>query len=222
MMATLDFDDANIVEGDTLNWRLIVYPVVAAVILILSGVIYYLYLQNQREELEATAREALLQAKTPEALVAVAGKFPATVQATLALLEAAGDSLDKKDYPAAIRDYQQIIGNPDADAQLRESAQMGLASALESNSQADDAIKAYLTLAKRGNDSPYAPAAYFAVASIYRQRGDKDLEQGILIEAAALDPESTFVKSAQQRLKELNPAADIPMPGNAVMTAPKS
>ena len=221
-MATLDSGDTNIVEGDFINWRLVVYPIIAVVILILGGLIYYLYLQNQREELEAAAREALLQAKTPETLVAVADRFPATEQATLALLGAAGDSFDQKDYAAAGRDYQRIVDNPHADAQLRDSAQMGLASALESGGKADDAIKAYQTVARRGNESPYAPAAYYAVASIYRQRGDKDNEQNVLIEAAALDPQSNFVKEAQQRLKELNFSAALPTTSNPVMTAPKS
>ena len=221
-MATLDSGDANIVEGDFINWRLVVYPIIAAVLLIWGGLIYYFYLQNQREELEAAAREALLQASTPEALVAVADKFPATEQAALVLLKAAGNSFDKKDYAAASRDYQRIVSDPNADAQLRDSAQMGLSSTLESSGKADDAIKAYLIVARRGNASPYAPAAYYAVASIYQQRGDTVNEQSVLIEEAALDPESTFVKAAQQRLKELNFSAAFPTTSNAVMTAPKS
>jgi predicted negative regulator of RcsB-dependent stress response len=220
-MTTLDSGDANIIEGDFINWRLVVYPVVAAVILILCGLIYYFYLQNQREELEASAREALLQAKTPVALAAVADQFPTTVQATLALLSAASDAFNQKDFATAIHDYQRVIDNPDADAQLRDSARMGLASTLESSGKPDDAIKAYLVVAQRGNDSPYAPAAYHAVASIYQQRGDKANEQSVLIEEAALDPESSFVKEAQQRLKELNESAAIPTVSNSVITAPK-
>jgi predicted negative regulator of RcsB-dependent stress response len=221
-MATLDSGDANIVEGDSINWRLIVYPLVAAVFLILGGLIYYFYLQNQREELEATARAALLQATTPEALATVADHYPGTTQASLALLSAAGDAFDKKDYAGAIGYYQRIVDNVSADDQLRDSAQMGLASTLESSGKTDDAIKAYLVVAKRGNASPYAPSAYHAVASIYEQRGDKMNEQAVLIEEAALDPESTFVKEAQQRLKELNQSIAIPGTSNAVITAPKS
>jgi predicted negative regulator of RcsB-dependent stress response len=213
-MATFNSDDANIIEGDSLNWRLVVYPMVAAIFLVLGGLIYYFYLQNQREELEATARNALLQAQTPEALAAVADKFPTTAQATLALLNAAGGSFDKKDYAAAGHDYQLIIDNPDAGALLRESAQMGLASTLESSGRADDAIKAYLTVARRGSNSPFAPAAYHAVASIYRQRGDKNNEQEVLIEEAALDPDSNFVKEAHERIEEIN--------ASPVVAAPKS
>jgi predicted negative regulator of RcsB-dependent stress response len=218
-MATLDLDDANIVEGDSLNWRLIVYPLLAAVVLIFGGVIYYLYLQNQQEELEATAREALLQAKTPEALVAVADKYPTTEQGNVALLNAAGDSFAKKDYAAAIHDYQRIVSNATADAQLRDSAQMGLASTLEESGKTDEAIEAYLVVAKRGNDSAYAPAAYYAVAAIYRERGDKDKEVNILLEEATLDPQSSFVKAAQQRLNEISPAS-LPPSANTAHPTP--
>jgi tetratricopeptide (TPR) repeat protein len=220
-MATLDINDANIVEGDTINWRLIVYPVVAAVLLLLGGLIYYFYQQNQREALEATARAALLQAKTPDALIAVADKYPKTTQATLAVLNAAGMSYDHKDYTAAIRDYQRIIDNPEADIQLRDSAQMGLASTFESSGKIDDAIRVYLALGRRGTDSPYAPAAYQSVASIYRERGDKTNEQAVLFEEAALKSDSNFVKAAQQRLKQLN-ASSIPGTSNAAISAPKS
>jgi predicted negative regulator of RcsB-dependent stress response len=220
-MTTSDFGDANIVEGDSINWRLVVYPLVAAVLLILGGLIYYFYLQNQREELEIAARAALLQAKTPEALVAVADRFPTTRQATLALLSAANDSYNKKDYDAANRDYQRIAVNADTDAVLRDSAVMGLASTLESAGRPDDAVKAYLSVARRGADSPYAPAAYSAAASIFRQHGDRNNEESLLIEEAGLDPESNFVKEAQQRLKDINAAAVIPATSNSVITPPK-
>ncbi|HUB66094.1 MAG TPA: tetratricopeptide repeat protein [Candidatus Methylacidiphilales bacterium] len=219
-MATLDLDDANIVEGDTFNWRLVVYPLVVAVVLVLGGVVYYLYLQNQRGELEITARQDLLQAKTPEALVAVADKYPATEQATLALLSAAGDSSTKKDYAAAIRDYQRIIDNPGSDPQLRDSAQMGLGSVLEESGKADEAISAYLAVAKRGNDSAYAPAAYYAAASIYRQRGDKSKEISVLLEEVTLDSQSTFVRAAKERLGQISPAAVPPNP-NAPLPTPQ-
>jgi predicted negative regulator of RcsB-dependent stress response len=221
-MTTSDFGDTNIVEGDSINWRLIVYPVVAAIILILGGLIYYLYLQNQREELEASARAALVQAKTPEALVAVADLFPSTQQATLALLGAARDSFNKKDYNAALRDYQRIANDSDAstDELLRDSAIMGMASTLEKNGRPNDAIKAYLTVAGRGAESPYAPAAYSAAASLYRQQGDQNNEKMVLTQAAGLDPESYFVRAAQQRLKELNSPVANPATGNPALIAP--
>jgi predicted negative regulator of RcsB-dependent stress response len=206
VMATLGSDDSNILDADTLNWRLVVYPVVIVVALLLGGFGYYYYLLSERDQREGQAGEAIFQAKTPEQFVQVADKFPKTDQAVLALLTAGKDFFDKKDYAAAAKSYQRVISTPDVDKVLRDSAQLGLASTLEANGKVDDAIKAYLVVAHRGNDSPYAPFAYHAVTTIYEQRNDKVNEQKILTETVSLGTDSPFVKAAQQRLKMLNPS----------------
>jgi len=210
-MATLESDDSNILDAETINWRLVVYPILAALVVAVGGFGYYYYLQNQREELEGSARAALLQAKTPEELIKVADQFPGADQATLALLGAADGSFAKRDYAAAIQDYQRIIQTVTTDPELRDSAQLGLASSLEANGKTDDAINAYLEAARRGAKSPCAPFAYNAVARLYEERGDKDKEREILTEAASLDSDSPFVKQAQFKLKEMAAAARPPL-----------
>jgi tetratricopeptide (TPR) repeat protein len=210
-MATLESDDSNIIDGETINLRLVVYPILAAIILILGGFGYYYYQQNERNNEEAAARAALLQAQTPEALVQVADQFPHTDQATLALLKAADDSFAKLDYTAATKDYQRIIDTASTDPLLRDSAQLGLASALEANGKIDEAITTYLEVAHRGDKTPYAPFGYNAVSRIYAQRGDVENERKILVEETSLDPDSEFVKQAQQRLKEMS-SSSLVMP----------
>ena len=209
-MATLQSDEANILDAEMINWRLVVYPILAALIVVVGGFGYYYYLQNQREELEASARNALVQAKTPEELVKVADQFPGADQGTLALLSAAGGSFAKQDYASAIQDYQRIVQTVTTDPELRDSAQLGLASAQEANGKIDDAINTYLNVAQEGAKSPFAPYAYNSVASLYDRRGDKDNERNILTEAASLDPDSPFVKQAQYKLKEMTTAAQPP------------
>jgi predicted negative regulator of RcsB-dependent stress response len=210
-MATSESDDSNIHDAEAFNWRLIVYPILVALVVVVGGLGYYYYLQNQREQLEASARTALLQAKTPEELVKVADQFPHTDQGTLALVSAADASFAKRDYAAAIQDYQRIIQNVTTDLELRDSAQLGLASSLEASGKIDDAINAYLEVARRGVKSPYAPFACSSAARLYEDRGDKDNQRKILTEAASLDPDSMFVKQAQQKLKEMTAAAQPPM-----------
>jgi predicted negative regulator of RcsB-dependent stress response len=210
-MATLESDDSNILDAETINWRLVVYPILAALLVGVGGLGYYYYLQVQREQLEASARAALGQAKTPEELVKVADQFPRTDQGTLALLNAADGSFAKRDYAAAIQDYQRIIQAVTTDAELRDSAQLGLASSLEASDKIDDAITTYLEVARRGAKSPHAPFAYNAVARLYDERGDKDNERKVLTEAASLDPDSPFVKQAQFKLKEMVAAAQPPL-----------
>jgi predicted negative regulator of RcsB-dependent stress response len=214
MMDTLTSKDANILDAEPINWRLIVYSVLGVVVLIVGGFSYYFYQLNEREELETTARAALLKATTPEEMVKVADQFPHTDQATLALLSAAQGSFSARDFAAAIADYQRIVGAVDTDPELRDSAQVGLASSLEANGKMDDAINAYLDVARRGDKSPYAPFAYLSAAMIYDERGDKGNEREILTEAAGLSPDSQFVKEAQSKLKELNATAQ-PAPSAA-------
>jgi len=211
-MAILETDESNILDAETINWRWIVYPLLAVAILTVGGFGYYYYELHQRDVFEANAREALLQAKTPEEFIKVADQFPGADQSTLALMSAGRSSFDKRDFPAAEKAYQRIIDMTDVDPQLRDSAQLGLGSSLEGAGKTDDAINAFLEVAHQGDKSPFAPYAYSTVARIYDQRGDKTNEREILTEIASLDPDSSFVKEAQDKLKSLNAAAP-PAPG---------
>lgn len=206
-MATLDTEDGNILDAEAVNWRRIVYPVAGLVIVLLGGLSIYYYQQNQRDQMELEARQAIFEAKTPEALRAVADQYPKTAQADFALIDAANLSLAQRDYAGAIQDYRRISDNPRGDAMLRDSAQVGLASALEANGKLDDAIAAYLTVAQRGKASPYAPFAYTSAARLYQQKGDKKNEREMLNEAVALGGDSPFIKEAQYQLKMMEPAS---------------
>jgi tetratricopeptide (TPR) repeat protein len=223
-MATLQTDEANILDVEATNWRLIVYPILAVLVAVVGGLSYYFYLQNARETLEASARAELVAAKTPEELIKVADKYPGADQATIALLSAADGAFAKRDYDGAIKNYQRIIQTPTTNADLRDPAQIGLASALEAAGKTDDAISAYRVVAELGLKSPFAPYAYSSMARIYEERGDKDNERKVLTEAASLDPDSPFVKQAQFKLKQMNaaeqPPLTVPVPGTNTAPVP--
>jgi predicted negative regulator of RcsB-dependent stress response len=217
-MSTLQSDEANILDAETINWRLIVYPILVVLILIFGGLGYYYYLQNQREDLETSARAAFVAAKTPEDFIKVADQYPGADQGTLALLSAADAAFTKRDFAGAITSYQRVIQASNTAPELRDTAQLGLASAQEANGKPDDAINAFLEVARRGAKSPFAPYAYSAAARLYDDRGDKDKERDILTEAASLDSDSPFVKQAQFKLKELN-VPKIPAPAASAAPA---
>ncbi len=101
-MATLQTDEANIIDVEAINWRLIVYPILAVLIVGIGAFGYYYYLQNQRDTAETNARAALIAASTPQEFLKVAEDFPKTDQATLAILQAANASFDKQDYDGAL------------------------------------------------------------------------------------------------------------------------
>ena len=221
-MATLESDEANIFDAETVNWQVIVIPILIAILVALGGVGYYYYQQSQREEIESNARAALVGAKTPEEFLKVADQYPGADQGTLAVFSAANAAFAKRDFAGAISSYQRILAGKTATPELRDSAQLGLASAQEAAGKADDAIASYLVVANEGTKSPFAPFAFNSVALIYDQRGDKDNERKTLTQAAALDPDSPFVKQAQFKLKELTtPPITVPVPAAAApVTAP--
>ena len=210
-MATLDSGDANILDTEAINLRWIVYSLLAILVLLVGGFGLYYHRETQRIETEGRAREALVEAKTPEALGQVADQFPGTDQAALALLSAAEESFGKRDFEAATKDYQRIIEAKGTNAQLRDSARMGLASSFEATGNLDGATTTYLEVGRRGSKTFYSPYAYSAAARIYEQRGDKDNERKILTEVVGLGIDSPFVQQAQAKLKELNtPAGKVP------------
>lgn len=221
-MATLQTDEANIVDADAINWRLIVFPALVVLIIGFGALGYYYYLQNQRETAETQARLALVKATTPEEFLKVAEQYPHTDQATLALLSAADAAFAKQNYDGALDAYRQVIENPSLSQIWHDTAILGSASAYEAKNDTDKAITAYLNVAHRGDQSPFAPYAYNAAARIYDQRGDKSNETTILGQAAGLDPASPFTRMAQEKLKELVPSAPMSfnVPANANIPAP--
>jgi predicted negative regulator of RcsB-dependent stress response len=218
-MAILTTDDRNIVEADALNWRYIVYPIVAIVVILLGGFGIYYYQLNQREVEETQARDALVQAKTPQAMVKVADQYPKTTQAAIALMSAADASFTTKDYSGAAQDYQRVASTKGTPSELRDSARLGLGASLAADGKSDDAIRAYLEVAQKRNHSAFSPAAYYAVAQIYAGRKDKDNEQRILQQTVQLGSDSPFVKEAAAQLKALAPAPSIDMLGGSPANA---
>lgn len=209
-MATTDTDETNLIDAETVNWQLIIYPVVAVIVIGMVGLAFYYYQVEQREQLEATARTALVAAKTPEDLLKVADQYPTSTQAALAVLDAANQYYDKGDYAKAITAYQKMDSLPKPDEMLVESSRLGLGSSYEAAGKTDDAIAAYMRDGDLGAKSPYAPYACYAASQLYEQKGDKENERRVLTQAAGLNPDSQFVKQAQQKLKQMM-ATDQPV-----------
>jgi tetratricopeptide (TPR) repeat protein len=219
-MATLQTDEANIIDAEAFNWRLIVYPVLVVLIVGVGALGYYYYQQSQRDTAEAQARAALIQAKTPQDFLKVAADFPDTDQALLATLRAADASYDKQDYQGALDAYGKVLAMAGLGDEWHDTALLGTASAYEAMNNTDKAISAYLTVARRGLQSPFASYAYVCAARIYDQRGDKDNERQMLQAAAGLDPNSTFTRMAVEQFKQLQPTVPNPNPAPSANPAP--
>jgi predicted negative regulator of RcsB-dependent stress response len=211
-MASTEFDERNIMEADPFNWRLIVYPILTVLAVLLVGFGTYYYQLNQREQAEEQASAALSQAKSPEEMAKVAGQYPGTIQAGVALMRAADGYFNEGNFGDALTDYQRVSGFKQAPTELRDSAQLGAAAAQEASGQGDAAIQSYLNVAHKGSHSPFAPVAYHQAAQIFTDRKDKTSEAQILQQTVQLGGDSPFVKAAADQLKALNPGG-IPTGG---------
>ena len=148
-------------------------------------------------------------------MVKVADDFPRTTQAAVALMSAADAAFAGKDYPGAMKAYQRVTDTAATPAELRDSAQLGLASVQETSGKSDDAIQSYLEVAHKDSRSAFAPVAYYQAARICEDRKDKPAEMRILQDAVRLGSDSPFVKQAASMLKELQPAP-APSAGRAI------
>jgi predicted negative regulator of RcsB-dependent stress response len=219
-MATTEFDERNIIEGDAVNWRLIVYPLLAVLVVLLGGFGLYYYQLTQREQAEEQASAALGDAKSPEEMTKIADQYPDTVQAGVALMRAAALSFDQGNFDGALKDYQRVTSLKQAPPEVVDSAQLGAAAAQEASGQGDIAIQSYLTVAHKGNRSPFAPVAFHQAAQIYAARKDKAGETQVLQQAVQLGGDSPFVKDAADQLKALAPQANVAPTGANVTPAP--
>jgi hypothetical protein len=210
-MPSLESPDSNILDAQAVNWRFVVYPIVGVLILVFGGCGIYFYLQTARAEHEAQAREALLAAKTPGALVQVADRFPGTTHAAMALIAAGNFSYDQKDYASAENDFQRVAGSADLDDGVRDSARLGYAAALQAAGAPDDqAVDAYLAVANRGKSSPFASYACLAAAHLYERQHNLDKEKELLLQATGIDTETPFGQQAQKLLQSLNGGPSAP------------
>ncbi len=223
-MSTLQTDDPNIIDAEAVNWRWIVYPILVVLIVAAVGFGIYYHQQVTQDAAEAEARTALLKATTPADFLKIAEQYPSTDQATLAIFSAANASFDARDFDGAQAAYHKIVDNIALGAQWHDSASLGIASCDEAKGDAEKAITEYLEVARKGDNSPFAPYAYTCVARLYDQRGDKQTEIEILNQAVLLDPGAPSTQLAQQRLKELTPqqapSMSIPVTGASAAANP--
>ena len=201
------FPDTNVVESEPVNWRLIVYPLLALLVLVAGIYSYFAYRQHAVEQRESEARTALVSAHSTAELLSVANRYPKTVQATLAGITAGEQALFNRDFVVAENAFTAVLHTPKIDPQLHDSAQLGLAATYEANGKTAEAIAAYLNVAHEGNTTPYAAYAFYTVAGIYLRKDDKANARKTFSELASLNNRSAFLPTGARQLASLNAEA---------------
>ena len=201
------FPDTNVVESEPANWRLIVYPILALLLLVAGITSYFAYRQHAVDERESEARAGLVAAHSTAELLSVASRYPKTIQAGLAEINAGQLALSNRDFVVAENAFTAVLHTAKIDPQLRDSAQLGLAATYEAKGETPAAIAAYLRVAHEGNTTPYAAYAFYSVATIYLRKDDKANARQTFTELAALNNGSPFLQNGAQQLANLNAEA---------------
>ncbi len=196
-------EESNIVEVDK-PWLLRNIVPLCAVALLVAAVIIGILSWNLRQSAwESEARLEIMKATTPAEKVAKAKEYFGTQEAALALMQAASQQYDERDYASAVDTYnlylQEYPKHP-----LRRGALLGRGLAMIANQQIEPAIQS-LQEATQGNfDSVYRPAAMFELAQAYAQSGKKDLQVEVLTKLSEDYATSLYGRRAIELLAELN------------------
>lgn len=196
-------EEANIVEGDK-PWLLRNIVPLCAVALLVAAVIIGILSWNLRQSAwESEARFAIMQAASPAEKVKTAESYLGSEEAALALLEAASQQYDNRDYASAIETYNLYLQHYPKHL-LRPGALLGRGLALIASAQLEPAIQSLQEATQGTKDSVYRPAAMFELAQAYAQSGKKDLQVEVLTKLSEDYATSLYGRRAIELLAEVN------------------
>jgi predicted negative regulator of RcsB-dependent stress response len=208
----------------------------AGVVLLASLIIaFVLY---RRNEAEITASEALSnvtlpgvagtnRADTAEAYLRVAAAYPNSTAGARALLFAASGLYMDGKYNEAKALFERFT-KEHTDSQYMGDALLGIASCLDAQGKAPEAITAYKELIDRHPSFAVVPQARFALGRLYEGQNKPELARNMFEEVERSRAYSSLGSEAGMRLEELKlkytnlVISTVPPSSNAVpVTAPK-
>lgn len=199
-------EEANIVEGDK-PWLLRnIVPLCAAAFLIAAIIIGVLAWNLRISAREFDARLAIMNVTTPAEKVQAAGEFLGTEEAALALLQAASQQYDSRDFDSAISTYNLYLQHYPQHP-LRQGALLGRGLAQIAGQQVEPAIQSLQEASQGSQESVYRPAAMFELAQAYAQSGKQDLQIEVLTKLSEDYATSLYGRRAIELLSELNQAS---------------
>ena len=202
-MATLQSDEANILDAETINWRLIVYPILAALIVVVGGFGYYYYQQVQRDISGGHRARGPAEGHHPGRAGEGGRSISQDRPGDAGVAERGGRFLCqtglRRSHPELSAGPRHAPARTRCCATRRNSGWLPLSKPAARWTRRSTPISRWPIAATR---LPTRPSATMPWPGSTTQRGDKDNERKILNEEASLDSDSQFVKEAQFKLKE--------------------
>lgn len=183
-----------------------------AVALVVVGVIVAFVLYH-RNEADIAASEALSNVALPgitgasrgdtaDAYLKVAATYPNSRAGARALILAASGLFVEAKYPEAKAQFERFTREY-KDSPFRGEALLGVASCLDAQGNASDAIAAYKDLIDRHPADQVLPQARFALGRLYEAQNKPELARNMFEEVERNNPYGSLGSEAGMRLEEL-------------------
>jgi tetratricopeptide (TPR) repeat protein len=157
----------------------------------------------QRDERINRSEVKLAEARSPEALEAVAREYSGTPAALLALLQLGGMYFDMQQWEKSSVAYQAILSQY-RESSFAPSAAIGLAAILEAKGQNAEAVAAYRKAASDYPNAFQCPQALFSAARILEITGQLKEARQAYEDLASRFPNSPWKGESSGRLEKIN------------------
>lgn len=197
-----------------------------AIVVIGLGIAFLITHQSQQQTDASNALSKMVVRNlpgppaTPEALLAVAGRYPGTDAGQRAALLAASDLYTQGKYDEARAQFQRFL-EEHADSPFTGEAALGVAASLDAQGKAEDAINAYRNVENRFQNWGVVPQAKLALARLLQGQGKLQDAKAELQDVLHTYPGQMNAEAARQ-FEDLLAAHPELMPAPAPATVPPS
>ncbi len=203
-----------------LFWEKYKLPLLAALLVVILGVVGTLTYQTIRDRRLAAASAQLAAAKTPEDFQRLIDSHAGTPAAADALLLLARAQAEKGDRGAAAKSLRTFTERFPQHS-LAGGALMALAEYSAIDGKPDEALTLVRQVPQRYPNSYSAPLAMMAEASLLREQGKTEDARRVYQNIIATYRQSIAAQQAQQELRLLrNPSSPAPVTTTAAPVAP--
>jgi predicted negative regulator of RcsB-dependent stress response len=189
---------------------------IATAVAVVVVLFFWYYIDTQKEQKAINAGQAYTQlqlsmAPNPtvqqvsDAFVQLAQKYPGTIAAERAQLQASSVLFDAGRYADAQAQFQKFL-DANHGSSLAAAAQLGVAASLEAQNKLADAATAYRMVTTSYPNSAEALPAKFSLGSVLEAQGKATEAMGYFQEVARTQLAGLLASEAAQRLAKMQAA----------------
>lgn len=198
-------DESNIIDSPASFVSQNKAPIIAVAFIAVAFVIGLAAWQARKMTIESLATNELSSDLTTESKLQTARQYLGTESAALALITAASEQYDKKDYAGSIDTYNLFLAHYPHHA-LANAARLGKAWALEASDKTQEALLTFVAVGTASPADSYTPSGLLEAARIYKSQKKYAEARQVLNDCIRIGANSYYGKVAKDELTQIPPA----------------